>query len=81
MIEPMPGKVLIEVIKQETIGGTKIIIPDASREKELGRGICRSGEYEGRTVYFTRYSGDEVEDNGKTYVIIDEDYLIAIVDE
>ena len=49
-------------------------------EKELGFGLCLSGEYKDRQVYFKKYSGDEIEKDGKTIFVVDEEDLLAFVE-
>lgn len=78
-LKPVLGKVIVEIKKKdEKIGNTKLVMPVAAQEKELGFGLCLSGDYEGKNVYFKKYSGDEVEKDGKSYFIIDEEDLLAI---
>ena len=81
-LKPTLGKVIIEVKKEEgKIGNTNLIMPEAAKEKELGFGLCLSGEYEGKHVYYKKYSGDELEIDGKILFIIDEEDLLCVVDE
>lgn len=78
-LNPVLGKVLIEVKKQdEKIGNTKLVMPIAAQEKELGFGLCLSGEYKDRQVYFKKYSGDEIEKDGKTIFVVDEEDLLCV---
>lgn len=80
-LEPVLGKVIVEVKKQdEKIGNTKLVMPIAAQEKELGFGLCLSGDYKGKQVYFKKYSGDEIERDGKTLFIIDEEDLLALLE-
>ena len=80
-LKPALGKVIVEIKKKdEKIGNTKLVIPIAAQEKELGFGLCLSGEYKDRQVYFKKYSGDEIERDGKIYFIIDEEDLLAILE-
>lgn len=80
-LKPALGKVIVEIKKKdEKIGDTKLVMPIAAQEKELGFGLCLSGDYEGKNVYFKKYSGDEIERDGKIYFIIDEEDLLAILE-
>ena len=81
-LKPALGKVIVEIKKRdEKIGNTKLVMPIAAQEKELGFGLCLSGDYEGMNVYFKKYSGDEIEKDGKIYFIIDEEDLLCVVDD
>lgn len=80
-LKPTLGRTIIEVKKQdETIGNTKLVMPNAAREKELGYGMCLTGEYEGNNVYYKKYSGDEIDIDGKIYFVVDDEDIIAIVE-
>ena len=77
-LKPAEGKVIIEVKKQSNkIGNTNLIMPDAAREKELGYGLCLSGEYKGKNVYYKKYSGDELAIEDQFYFIVDEEDILA----
>ncbi len=80
-LKPTLGKVIIEVKKEDgKIGNTNLIMPNVAREKELGHGLCLSGEWEGKEVYYKKYSGDEVEVDGKFLFIVDEEDVIATIE-
>lgn len=80
-LSPVLGKVIVEVKKEDSrIEGTRLVIPEVAREKELGYGVCLSGEYKGKQVYFKKYSGDEIEIDGKNLFVIDEEDLLCVVD-
>lgn len=75
---PTENRVLIKVRKQdEHIGRTKLIMPEAAAEKELGFGECMSGEYKGKSVYFKKYSGDEIVVEGESLYVVDEEDILA----
>lgn len=77
-LKPVLGKVIIEVKKEEgKIGKTNLIMPEAAKEKELGFGVCVVGEWEGKSVYYKKYSGDEIDIDGKIYFIVDEEDVLA----
>ena len=79
-LEPTLGKVIIEVKKGEgKIGNTNLVMPEAAKEKELGYGLCLSGEWEGKHVYYKKYSGDELEIDGRFLFIVDEEDVLAFV--
>ena len=94
-IKPLYDKVHVERLKAEDITAGGIVLPDSAKEKPTeGRVVAVGG---GRTtdkgeklavgvkvgelVLFGSYSGTEVKSEGKTYLILDEGELLAIVDD
>lgn len=93
-IVPLNDKIVVERLEADdkTVGG--IILPDTAKEKPkqgkilaLGEGKPLEGggraEFQvkvGNRVLFTNYAGSEVTIDGKEYLIMTEDDLLAIVD-
>ncbi len=93
-IKPLADRVLIEPIteKEEKIGS--IFIPDTAKEKPnegtvvaVGTGrVSDDGKVvpltvkEGQTVLYGKYSGTEIKQNGKNYLIIRESDILAIIE-
>ena len=93
-IQPLDDRVVVEVLEKEekTAGG--IFLPQTAKEKpQQGKVIATgpgkvldSGERapvkvkKGDVVIFAKYSGTEVEVNGKEYLIMRESDLLAVVD-
>ena len=87
-LQPLEDRVLVEPLEdseQKTAGG--IIIPDSAKEKPR-MGIVRSvGTDEklqkivktGDKVLYGKYSGDEIEADGKKYLIVKKEDILAIV--
>ena len=92
-LKPLGDKVIVEVLgaKDRTKGG--IILPDSAKEKPqeakviaVGSGkILNNGKVvppdvkTGDTVLFGKYSGNEVKVNGKEYLIINQDDILAVI--
>lgn len=88
-ITPLGGRILVkpEVAEETTKGG--LIIPDTVDEKKPAMGVVEmlgtGGEditfdmKKGDTVYFKKYSPEEVEIDGDTYYIIDVDDVLAVI--
>ncbi len=92
-IKPLRERILIERIEavEEKKGG--IIIPDTAKEKPqrgkiiaLGTGKLNSdGENipwdvkEGDEILFGKYSGTDIQVDGKEFLFIDEDDILAIL--
>ena len=93
-VVPLNDKVLVKRLEAEerTEGG--ILLPDAAREKpkqgkvkSLGDGkLLENGKRlpfqvkEGDRVLFTSYAGTEVTFEGKEYLIMTEDDILAVVE-
>ncbi|MCG3184881.1 MAG: 10 kDa chaperonin [Planctomycetes bacterium] len=93
-VRPLNDKVLIERAKAEekTKGG--IILPDSSKEKPkegkivaVGQGrITEQGERlpfqvkKGDRVLFKSYAGTDVKIDGKDYILMSEEEILAIVE-
>jgi len=92
-VVPLNDKILVERVEAEekTAGG--IVLPDTAREKPKQGKILSMGEgkildngkrsafqvKKGDRVLFTSYAGSEVKVDGKEYLIMSEDDILAIV--
>jgi chaperonin GroES len=90
---PLNDKILVERVEAEekTAGG--IVLPDTAREKPKQGKVLSTGEgkvldngkrsafqvKKGDTVLFTSYAGSEIKIDGKEYLIMTEDDVLAIV--
>ena len=93
-VVPLNDKVLVKRLEAEdkTAGG--ILLPDTAKEKpkqgkvlSVGDGkLLENGKRatfqvkEGDRVLFTSYAGTEVNIDGKEYLIMNEDDILAVVD-
>ncbi len=91
-IQPLGDKVLVEPLEAEEKSPGGIILPDTAKERpKEGRVIAvgpgklnDKGEREpmpvkeGDIVIYTEFSGTEVKIDGKKYLIIDADSLLAV---
>ena len=93
-IVPLNDKIVVERLEadEKTAGG--IILPDTAKEKPKQGKIISVGEGKlledgkraafqvkvGDRVLFTSYAGNEVTHEGKEYLIMTEDDLLAVVD-
>ncbi len=92
-LKPLGDKVIVEVLgaKDKTAGG--IILPDNAKEKPqeakvlaVGSGkVLRNGKVvppelkTGDKVLFGKYSGNEVKLDGKEFLIIQQDDVLAVI--
>ncbi len=91
---PLGDKVIVRRIEEEeqTAGG--ILLPDTAREQpQIGR-VLSVGDgrrlsdgslvphqvHEGERVVFQRYSGNEVEVDGETLLIMSENDILAVLE-
>ena len=93
MIKPLGERVLVEPIAQEETTSFGIVLPDTAKEKPqegrvvaVGSGrLTDKGERvamevaEGNSVIFSKYAGTEVKYDGKEYLILREDDVLAVI--
>ena len=93
-IVPLNDKIVVERLEasDKTVGG--IILPDTAKEKPKEGKVLSLGEGKalengkraafqvkaGDRVLFTSYAGTEVTVDGKEYMIMTEDDVLAVVD-
>jgi chaperonin GroES len=93
-IVPLNDKILVERLEADdkTAGG--IILPDTAKEKPKQGKVLAVGEGKplengkrasfqvkvGDRVLFSSYSGNEINHEGKEYLIMTEDDVLAVVD-
>ncbi|MBS3903055.1 MAG: co-chaperone GroES [Anaplasmataceae bacterium] len=93
--KPLSNHVFIEVLEEEKATASGIIIPDtADREKPVQGKVVAVGPGKrdangqlvpmsvksGDKVLFKKYGPDEIEVEGKKYLVGDEDDILAIVE-
>ncbi|MGP1466116.1 MAG: co-chaperone GroES [Porphyromonadaceae bacterium] len=86
-IKPLADRVLIlPASAEEKIGG--IIIPDTAKEKPLHGTVVAAGNgtkeeemilKEGDEVLYGKYSGTELEHDGKKYLIMKQSDVLAVI--
>jgi chaperonin GroES len=93
-VVPLNDKIVVERLEAESKTAGGIVLPDTAKEKpkqgrilSLGDGkLLDSGKRaafqvkEGDRVLFTSYSGSEVNVDGKEYLIMTEDDILAVVE-
>ncbi|MEC4116942.1 MULTISPECIES: co-chaperone GroES [Myroides] len=87
-IKPLADRVLIEPLPAETKTASGIFIPDTAKEKPQRGIVVAAGngtkDHEmtvkvGDTVLYGKYAGTELKFEGKDYLIMREDDILAIV--
>ncbi len=87
-IRPLADRVLIEPLPAETKTASGIFIPDTAKEKPQRGIVVAAGngtkDHEmtvkvGDTVLYGKYAGTELKFEGKDYLIMREEDILAIV--
>ena len=87
-VRPLGARVLVEVVEAEQKTASGLIIPDSAKEKPqrakvIAVGNGTEGEKmevkEGDTVLYGKYAGTELDDEGRTYLILNQTDILAIV--
>lgn len=95
MFKPLSNHVFIEPIEGEAMTKSGIVLPDTAEKEKPVRGkiiavgpgkINEKGEKTamsvkvGDTVLFKKYGPDEIEVDGKKYLVGDEDDILAVLE-
>ena len=87
-IKPLADRVLVEPAAAETKTSSGIIIPDTAKEKPQKGNIVAVGPGTkdnpitvkvGDAVLYGKYSGTELNHDGKDYLIMKENDILAII--
>ncbi|WP_314292411.1 co-chaperone GroES [Leptotrichia massiliensis] len=86
IIKPLGERVLIKQTEQEEVTKSGIVLPGtASKEKPIiGEVLAVGSKIEevkvGDKVIFEKYSGTEIKDGEESYLILEKDNVLAIVE-
>lgn len=92
-LQPLSNRVFIEAIEAENETASGIVLPSEGQEKpQMGKVIAVGpGKLDdhgkrmkmnvkiGDTVLYKKYGPDEIEIEGKKYLVADEDDIVAII--
>jgi chaperonin GroES len=87
-IKPLADRVLVEPAEAETKTASGIIIPDTAKEKPQKGNVVAIGTGKkdepltvkvGDSVLYGKYSGTEINVDGKDYLIMRESDILAII--
>ncbi|MGC9616231.1 co-chaperone GroES [Staphylococcus pasteuri] len=95
MLKPLGNRVIIERKEQEQTTKSGIVLTDSAKEKSnegivkaVGKGrllddgsIVAPEIKEGDTIVFQQYAGTEVKRGDETYIVLNEDDILAIIEE
>ena len=95
MFKPLSNHVFLEAQEEERITKSGIVLPDTADKEKPQKGkviavgpgkLNNNGELipmsvkVGDTVLFKKYGPDEIEIDGKKYLVGDEDDILAIIE-
>ena len=86
IIKPLGERILIKQTEQEEVTKSGIVLPGtASKEKPIIGEVLAVGSKivevkVGDKVIFEKYSGTEVKDGEESYLILEKDNVLAIVE-
>jgi chaperonin GroES len=95
MFKPLSNHVFLEALEEEKMSKGGIVLPDnAEKEKPIKGKVLAVGPGKmkdngsvqamsvkvGDTVLFKKYGPDEIEMDGKKYLVGDEDDILAIIE-
>jgi len=86
-LKPLDDRVVVERLEEEETRKGRIIIPDTAKEKPRVGKVVAVGTDEdlqdkvkvGDRILYGKYVGDEVELEGKEYLIVQRQDILAIV--
>lgn len=93
MLKPLGDRIIIELVETEEKTASGIVLPDTAKEKPqegkvvaVGTGrVLENGERvalevaEGDRIIFSKYAGTEVKYEGKEYLIVRENDILAVI--
>src|ERR687887_797 len=78
-LKPLGDRVIVEVLEEEEITVSGIVLPDTAKEKPQDGKLVPLGVEEGDEVVFSKYGGTEVTVSGDEYLILRESDILAKV--
>ncbi|MEI6886929.1 MAG: co-chaperone GroES [bacterium] len=93
-LTPLGGNILVRGVEEETKTTSGIVLPDTIQKEKKQKGLIvalGTGKLDkdgkkiafnvkpGDTVIFKKYSPEEVEVEGESYLIMSEDDILAVV--
>lgn len=93
MLRPLGDRVIIELIEAEEKTSSGIVLPGSAQEKPqegkviaVGNGLIRDNGQrtelevaEGDRIIFSKYAGSELKYDGKEYLILRENDILAVL--
>ena|SRR3712207_2467678 len=86
MFKPLGARVMVKEVEREQTTESGIVLPDTAREKPQSAEVVAVGAHEdvkvsvGDVVVLRKYSGTEVELDGKEHRIVDAEDILGVVE-
>ena len=94
-IRPLHDRIIVERLEEETKTAGGIIIPDTAKEKPQQGKVIAAGKGKktedgkllpldvkvGDKILFGKYAGTEIKIEGKEYLMMREDELLAVIEK
>ena len=88
-IKPIGERVLLKTVEIETKTKSGIVLPDTiSQDKEnigqviaIGTGEKLAEIAIGQKVIYSKFSGTEIKDNSETFLLLDIENILAVVED
>ncbi|RHW32379.1 co-chaperone GroES [Lysinibacillus yapensis] len=93
MLRPLGDRIIIELVEVEEKTASGLVLPDSAKEKPSEGNVIAVGTgrvldngtrveldvKEGDRIIFSKYSGTEVKYEGKEYLILRENDVLAVI--
>ena len=84
-IKPLADRVLLQVLEQEEKTSSGILLPDTDKEKTQKAKVVEIGSSKdiqvkkGDIVIYDKYSGIQIKEDNKEYLIVKNEEIVAII--
>ena len=84
-IKPLADRVLLQVLEQEKKTSSGILLPDTAKEKTQKAKVVEIGSSKdiqvkkGDIVIYDKYSGIQIKEDNKEYLIVKNEEIVAII--
>ncbi|MDA8438961.1 MAG: co-chaperone GroES [Propionibacterium sp.] len=85
-VKPLGSRVLVEILDEQSVTASGLVIPETAKEKQQKGIIVAIGDDEdlikvkvGEKVLFPKYSGTELRLDNQDFLIIDATELLAVL--
>ncbi|MCL5003879.1 MAG: co-chaperone GroES [Patescibacteria group bacterium] len=93
-IKPLEDNILVEPLEKETTTASGIVIPDTAKEKPQQGKVLAVGAGKrddegkvipldvkvGQTILYKKWGGSEIKVEGKEYLIVKSDDILAVIE-
>lgn len=86
-IQPLADRVLLQVLEQEEKTSSGILLPDTAKETTQKAKVIEIGSSEdiqvkkGDIVIYDKYSGIQIKEDNKEYLIVKNEEIVATIEQ